>query len=142
MSDERSPPPGAPRHKAEEAAAASSSFTDMRSLSSITLIECANNFLKWSGTSIPNVLRAVTSTPAEMLGLKGVKGSLEPGADADLVIFSEETDVDGDPRLAIDEVWKFGSRVYHKSEPFSPVYSPIDSSPVSSSPEPESELAV
>lgn len=114
----------------------------MRSLSSITLIECANNFLKWSGTSIPNVLRAVTSTPAEMLGLKGVKGSLEPGADADLVIFSEETDVDGDPRLAIDEVWKFGSRVYHKSEPFSPVYSPIDSSPMSSSPEPEPELAV
>lgn len=99
------------------------------------MIECANNFLKWSGTSIPQVLRAVTSTPAEMLGLKGVKGSLDAGADADLVIFSEERDLsssagttteeEGAPRLAIDEVWKFGSRVYHKSEPFSPVYSPI-----------------
>lgn len=110
--------------------------------SSITLIECANNFLKWSGTSIPNVLRAVTSTPAEMLGLKGIKGSLDAGADADLVIFSEKQDSEsGAPRLAIDEVWKFGSRVYHKSEPFSPVYSPIEGelspSPEFSSPEPE-----
>lgn len=65
-----------------------------------------------------------------MLGLKGIKGSLDAGADADLVIFSEEIDDDdstpGAPRLAIDEVWKFGSRVYHKSEPFSPVYSPVE----------------
>lgn len=101
------------------------------------MLECANNFLKWSGTSIPNVLRAVTSTPAEMLGLKGTKGSLEAGADADLVIFSEEKDGDGAPCLVIDEVWKFGSRVHHKSEPFSPVYSPVDSSSDPSSPEPE-----
>lgn len=101
------------------------------------MIECANNFLKWSGTSIPNVLRAVTSTPAEMLGLNDTKGSLNAGADADIVIFSEEKDEDGAPRLAIDEVWKFGSRVYHKSEPFSPVYSPIPSSSDPSSPEPE-----
>lgn len=114
----------------------------MRIPSSITLIECANNFLKWSGTSIPNVLRAVTSTPAGMLGLQGIKGSLDPGADADLVIFSEETDTDGDPRLAVDEVWKFGSRVYHKDEPFSPVYSPINSSPTPLSPEPEPECAI
>lgn len=73
-----------------------------------------------------------------MLGLKGIKGSLDPGADADLVIFSEERDDDGPPRLAIDEVWKFGRRVYHKSESFSPVYSPVDgSSSGSSSPVPE-----
>lgn len=71
-----------------------------------------------------------------MLGLKGIKGSLDAGADADLVIFSEERDDDGASRLAIDEVWKFGSRVYHKSEPFSPVYSPVDGSGPSS-PEPE-----
>lgn len=104
--------------------------------SSITLIECVNNFLKWSGTSIPSVLRAVTSTPAEMLGLENTKGSLEPGADADLVIFSEEKDADGDTCLAIDEVWKFGSRVHYKNDPLSPVYSPINSSPMPSSPEP------
>ncbi|KUI59076.1 Putative N-acetylglucosamine-6-phosphate deacetylase [Cytospora mali] len=114
--------------------------TDSIAGSSITLIECVNNFLKWTGSSIPNALRAVTSTPAEMLGLKGVKGSLDAGADADLIIFSEEKDADGANRLAIDEVWKFGTKVYHKNDPFSPVYSPTDSSPISSSPEPEFAL--
>lgn len=108
--------------------------------SSITLIECVNNFLKWSGTSIPNVLKAVTSTPAEMLGLSGVKGCLEAGADADLIIFSEEVTADGAVQLVADEVWKFGSRVFHKNDPFSPVYSPVDSSPITSSPEPEFAL--
>lgn len=80
----------------------------------------------------------MTSTPAEMLGLKGIKGSLDAGADADLVIFSEERDAAGGAsRLVIDEVWKFGSRVYHKNDPFSPVCTSAGSSPVSSSPEPE-----
>lgn len=82
----------------------------------------------------------MTSTPAEMLGLTGVKGSLEAGADADLVIFSEETGADGAVQLVADEVWKFGSRVFHKSDPFSPVCSPIDNSPVPSSPEPKFAL--
>lgn len=75
-----------------------------------------------------------------MLGLKGAKGSLNAGADADLVIFSEEQDADGANRLVVDEVWKFGSRVYHKDDPFSPVYTPLDSSPTNSSPEPEFAL--
>lgn len=72
-----------------------------------------------------------------MLGLKGIKGSLGAGADADLVIFSEEKDEDGAPRLVIDEVWKFGSRVHHKSEPFSPVCSPTDSLSDASTPKSE-----
>lgn len=82
--------------------------------SSITLLECVNNFLRWSGTGIPQALRAVTSTPAAMLGLQGVKGTLDPGADADLVILSEE------PRgglLVLDEVWKFGTRLYRAYKP-------------------------
>jgi N-acetylglucosamine-6-phosphate deacetylase len=70
-----------------------------------------------------------------MLGLKGIKGSLDAGADADLVILSEEEDEEGATRLAVDEVWKFGRRVFLKGEPFSPVHSPIDSSPIPSSPE-------
>lgn len=88
--------------------------------SSIVLIECVNNFMEWTGASIPQALKAVTSTPAAMLGLQGVKGSLEPGADADFVIFTEEETKTGSPRLVVDEVWKFGTRVFEKDEPFSP----------------------
>ena len=69
-----------------------------------------NNFLRWSGTSIPAALKAVTATPAAMLGLEGVKGSLDADADADLVIFSEEME-DGASQLVLDEVWKFGAKV-------------------------------
>lgn len=51
-----------------------------------------------------------------MLGLQGVKGSLESGADADLVILSDGYESQGEVRgtnevLVLDEVWKFGERV-------------------------------
>ncbi|RKL09763.1 hypothetical protein BFJ68_g8901 [Fusarium oxysporum] len=71
---------------------------------------------QWTGASIPQALGAVTSTPAAMLGLQGVKGSLESGADADLVILSDGYERQGEVRgtnevLVLDEVWKFGERV-------------------------------
>ena len=79
--------------------------------SSITLIECINNFLEWTGSSIPQALNAVTSTPAAMLGAQGIKGTLDAGADADLVVFSEQKADNGAPQLVLDEVWKFGTKV-------------------------------
>ncbi|KOS17281.1 putative N-acetylglucosamine-6-phosphate deacetylase [Escovopsis weberi] len=82
--------------------------------SSITLLECVNNFRQWSGTTIPNVLNAVTATPAAMVGVKGIKGTLDAGADADLVIFSEEEEEGKPSRLVLDEVWKFGTRVHRE----------------------------
>ena len=54
----------------------------------------------------------VTETPAAMLSLEGVKGTLDAGADADLIVFSEEQTETGAPKLLIDEVWKFGARVW------------------------------
>lgn len=86
--------------------------------SSTTLIECVNNFLNWSGASIPQALKAVTSTPAAMLGLQGLKGCLDDGADADMVVLSERWNhTDGSNNnngfeLVVDEVWKFGTRVF------------------------------
>ncbi|RDL41744.1 uncharacterized protein BP5553_01723 [Venustampulla echinocandica] len=80
--------------------------------SSITLIECVTNFLNWSGASVPQALKAVTATPAAMLGLGGVKGSLEGDADADLVIIDEEIDESGMKNLRIDQVWKFGNSTH------------------------------
>jgi N-acetylglucosamine-6-phosphate deacetylase len=79
--------------------------------SSISLIECVNNFIRWTGASIPKALKTVTSTPARMLSLEKTKGCLDDGADADLVIFSEGG-CDGD--LVIDQVWKFGSIAYDR----------------------------
>jgi N-acetylglucosamine-6-phosphate deacetylase len=46
-----------------------------------------------AGVPLPQALAAVTSTPAEMLGLEGV-GRLEPGAWADLVELSDDLEVD------------------------------------------------
>lgn len=54
----------------------------------------------------------MTETPAAMLSLQGVKGTLDAGADADLVVFSEELSEAGAPKLVADEVWKFGARVW------------------------------
>ncbi|KAF2761395.1 N-acetylglucosamine-6-phosphate deacetylase [Pseudovirgaria hyperparasitica] len=80
--------------------------------SSITLVGCVNNFLNWTGASIPDAIKAVTSTPARMLGLEGKKGSLEPGADADLVVLTEDVSAEGLRDLRVEQVWKFGNKVH------------------------------
>ncbi|CAK7214951.1 N-acetyl-glucosamine-6-phosphate deacetylase [Sporothrix bragantina] len=98
--------------------------------STITLIECVENFINWTGATIPQALRTVTSTPAAMLGLQGVKGSLDAGADADLLVLSPEEVLETptspttaavtggasvvNTRLHVDEVWKFGQRVHQR----------------------------
>lgn len=51
-----------------------------------------------------------------MLGLSGVKGSLESDADADLVVLEEEVDAQGKRSLRVDQVWKFGSKVFDRSQ--------------------------
>ena len=51
-----------------------------------------------------------------MLSVEGVKGTLDPGADADLVVLSEQVEEDGTGRVTtkvvVDEVWKFAQKVY------------------------------
>ncbi|KAF1999993.1 carbohydrate esterase family 9 protein [Amniculicola lignicola CBS 123094] len=81
--------------------------------SSITLIECVNNFMNWTGATVPEALKAVTETPARMLGVESVKGNLKEGADADLVVLDL---VGGEEakNLAVDQVWKFGEMVFEK----------------------------
>ena len=75
-----------------------------------TLGECLENFWEWSGESFAEVVRSVTATPAAMLGLQGVKGTLEEGADADLVVL-EAREVAGRKKVGVEQVWKFGVRV-------------------------------
>lgn len=80
-------------------------------------MQCLNNFRRWTGLSIPGALSAVTSRPAEVLELGEVKGTLEAGADADFVVLSEEV-VPGQitSELVVDQVWKFGVKVYDRDD--------------------------
>ncbi|KAK3679351.1 N-acetyl-glucosamine-6-phosphate deacetylase [Recurvomyces mirabilis] len=80
--------------------------------SSATLIECVNNFWTWSHASIPEVIRSVTETPAEMLGLRGAKGSLDADTDADLLVLDPVEEADGKRSFKIEKVWKFGTLVH------------------------------
>lgn len=85
--------------------------------SSIQLVDCVTNFLNWTGASVPEAVKAVTETPAKMLGLQDVKGTLKEGADADLVVLSlQEGPVGGEKKLVVDQVWKFGSKVFDGSK--------------------------
>ncbi|KAK8911855.1 hypothetical protein QC760_000845 [Botrytis cinerea] len=81
--------------------------------SSITLVECVSNFLNWTGCSVAQALKAVTETPARMLGLEHVKGKLEGGMDADLCVLDVVME-EGRKRVVVDEVWKFGVRVFER----------------------------
>lgn len=80
--------------------------------SSATLIECVNNFRRWSGSSTAAAINAVTATPARLLGLQGVKGCLDSGADADLVVLGETDDPFSGPTLTVDQVWKLGVKIH------------------------------
>ncbi|KAF2828359.1 Metallo-dependent hydrolase [Ophiobolus disseminans] len=84
--------------------------------SSIQLVDCVTNFLNWTGASVPEALKAVTETPAKMLGLGDMKGTLKEGADADLVVLDLQEVVGGDKKLVVDEVWKFGMKVFARAE--------------------------
>ncbi|KAF1953634.1 N-acetylglucosamine-6-phosphate deacetylase [Byssothecium circinans] len=84
--------------------------------SSIELVDCVTNFLNWTGASVPEALRAVTETPARMLGVHGTKGSLEEGADADLVVLDvrDGDEVGAERKVVVEQVWKFGVKVFDK----------------------------
>jgi len=86
--------------------------TDKIAGSSATLIECVSNFWTWSNATIPEVVRSVTSTPADMLGLSHVKGTLSPGGDADLLVLDAQELADGTKTLTVEKVWKFGTLVH------------------------------
>jgi N-acetylglucosamine-6-phosphate deacetylase len=79
----------------------------------VTLIECVNNFKKFTGAGWGEALGCVTETPAKMLGekVKRRKGGLWGGMDADLVVLEESPVEDGE-ELTVRQVWKFGVCVH------------------------------
>ncbi|EAT90758.1 hypothetical protein SNOG_02546 [Parastagonospora nodorum SN15] len=73
--------------------------------SSIQLVDCVTNFLNWTGATVPEALKAVTTTPAKMLGLEGTK-----------VVLDLQKAANGEGKLVVDEVWKFGCKVFDRIE--------------------------
>lgn len=84
--------------------------------SSATLIDCVNNFRRWTSATTAETLNAVTLTPAKMLGMEKFKGTLDHGADADLVVLGETVDSFSGPTLHVDQVWKFGIKVFDSAD--------------------------
>jgi len=52
-----------------------------------TMLTCMDKML-YLGMPLPDVITAATSRPAEILGLKGEKGTLKPGTLADIAVFT------------------------------------------------------
>ena len=58
----------------------------------LTQAQALRNIMHWCGASLEEVMPALTSTPAALLGLSG-KGLLALGADADLTLVTADGDV-------------------------------------------------
>ncbi|KAF9980566.1 putative N-acetylglucosamine-6-phosphate deacetylase, partial [Modicella reniformis] len=64
--------------------------TDTLAGSVITLDACIRNFIQFTNCSLIEALEAVTLHPAVLLGIEKTKGVIKPGADADLVLLSDD----------------------------------------------------
>ncbi|KAL9107706.1 MAG: hypothetical protein Q9227_007421 [Pyrenula ochraceoflavens] len=80
--------------------------------SAVGLVDCVNNFMRWTGNGVGVAVGCVTGRPAEMLGrgVVGRKGGLAGGMDADLVVL-EEVEEGG---VRVVETWKFGVKVWER----------------------------
>jgi N-acetylglucosamine-6-phosphate deacetylase len=58
-----------------------------------TMIQMVRNMVELAGVSLADAVRMASLNPARALGIGGRKGSVEPGKDADLVIFSGKFEV-------------------------------------------------
>ncbi|KAH7883226.1 carbohydrate esterase family 9 protein [Phlebopus sp. FC_14] len=72
----------------------------------ITMDKCVRNFTRFTGCSVGEAIKCATFNPARCLGLEHKKGTLRPGADADLVV------LDGDGEVY--STWVRGKMVWEK----------------------------
>jgi N-acetylglucosamine-6-phosphate deacetylase len=61
--------------------------------STLTLEKAVENYLEFTGVSLLEAIKTVTTNPADLLGLKGQIGTVNQGTRADLVVLSEDLDV-------------------------------------------------
>ncbi|KAF7976438.1 hypothetical protein HWV62_6869 [Athelia sp. TMB] len=63
--------------------------TDTLAGSVVTMDTCVRNFVKFTGCTLGEAVRCATFNPAQCLGIADRKGTLRPGADADLVVLDD-----------------------------------------------------
>ncbi|KAJ7072674.1 carbohydrate esterase family 9 protein [Mycena amicta] len=73
----------------------------------VTLDKCVRNFSRFTGCSLGEAIKCATFNPAKCLGIEDRKGTLRPGADADLVVFDRQ----GNPL----STWVKGKQVWSKN---------------------------
>ncbi|TFK50997.1 Metallo-dependent hydrolase [Heliocybe sulcata] len=81
--------------------------TDTLAGSVVTLDKCVRNFSRFTGCSLGEAIRCATYNPAKCLGIENRKGTLRPGADADLVVLDRK----GQPV----STWVKGKQVWTKN---------------------------
>ncbi|KAM5545115.1 hypothetical protein V8D89_001226 [Ganoderma adspersum] len=79
--------------------------TDTLAGSVVTLDKCVRNFSRFTGCSLGEAIKCATYNPAKCLGIEHKKGTLRPGADADLVVLDRKGKVLG-TWVRGHEVWK------------------------------------
>lgn len=57
--------------------------------STLTMNQAVQNFMEFTGCSLPAAVKTASLNPARLLAIDERKGSLEEGKDADIVIFDE-----------------------------------------------------
>nr|GAT57872.1 carbohydrate esterase family 9 protein [Mycena chlorophos] len=72
----------------------------------VTLDKCVRNFSRFTGCSLGEAIKCATFNPAKCLGIEDRKGTLRPGADADLVVLDRQ----GNPV----STWVRGKHVWGK----------------------------
>ena len=58
-----------------------------------SLAQCVRNFRQFTECSTVEAIHAATLHPAQVLGLRNRKGTLEVGADADIVVLDDDLNV-------------------------------------------------
>jgi len=81
--------------------------TDTLAGSIITLDACVRNFSLFTSVSLSSAIRCATYNPAKCLGIENKKGTLRPGADADLVVLDKN---DG----TVLSTWVAGKKVWNR----------------------------
>ncbi len=61
--------------------------------STLTMDRALRNVIEFAGLELGDALKMATTTPAATLGLSGCKGVLAPGADADIILLTQDLEV-------------------------------------------------